>query len=1000
MLIFVNLAFLISILFWVSFSQKSDIIETSETSSQILFSILIIGFWFLLSIFLAINTITIIIKEEWWQLSEYWSPFSFPFVMFPYIFILILPPISAIYSYINIYPSFKRKWFLEEVDQNTYQYKDIILAINNISRSLGLSKQPKILCSRLKSISPRVFSTSPSKHYLILPSNLYEMLDSISKEVPDRYSDEIKKEIRDFVITHELSHIKNKDTLIMSWFIVFFKSMKYYSIFFIPIILFYLLFYDIVLFKTSYNLVAFSIPLLLLNIIFLILSNNTLIKRELLADARAVANIREDIFNNLIKQCVKYKGKLISILEALFINFRLAHLSYSLQKNIKRYQALPSLGFAQIKNIYLEKLGRLKYTSWLQKLLPVFNDFSDINKRINFMKRKTFIAEKRFLPEKETVIWMGIMLATFTLGCAIFIKTYEKSYLYLDKKINYSIEDLLINLNFEVLTVLSLIFVIPLRNSINIITSFASYLKKLIQRFFIIIISFLASGFILSCIFKVVDLFIVKRKFEINQKIIIYELILPIFKIVFSYIIVGLYIFPILFVIIILFSIVKKLSTESMPKVDKNFRDKLIGSMISVCLSLTIIYLILRFAFGEVFIEVLLMFIVLTGIFLMRTRGLFYDAEVFEDLNVFYIFNKQFKIDFICKSSIQRIIFSILLFSLFVLPFILILPTVIYPLGHYIFLYLKKYSELIDVHNAFILPLLLLIPLGLIYLLFGTKKGGKPEIYLSWLKNNLKITNLLGIKISTDLKKKILSEIENFKAKDGGFKSLQIYCLRSSKRSNLYSTYSASEILSIVNNLQEHISYSFIKERENTSGGFGFIPNTHSRLSATFFALEILNNLNKLETISIDRHVSWIFNHYYNFNFFSDHPELKPTLRGNYFALKSLKFLSAVSQIPNSDELAKSCEELWLKSKRTEEDTWYFVNCLEILNSLSQRVIENFKIFWLPLYRNIIMNTRIDKHHSKIFYYLSILKILQIKDELLHNQLKNDFLKTDFFKLK
>jgi len=322
------------VLGWFCLSQKRDIIDTSETSSQILFSIIIASFWISTSAFLAFNTLIIIINQQWWLYTNYWNPYSFPFIIFPYIIILLLPPVSAILSYFRIYSYFQKRKRLRKPNKNNDEIKDILLTVKEISSNIGLTKTPKLLYSDLDSTSPFVFSTSFSNIFLVLPSNFSHVINSVSERIPERPVDKIVKQIRDFIIVHELSHIKNKDVLMASWTYIFFNSMKYYSVFLLPINLFYVVFFDIVIFKTSYNLIIFSIPLIFLNLLFLLSSKIFFIKRELLADARVVANVKEDTILFLTEPIKGNYARNLSILEMLLRNFSAATFihDYTMQK--------------------------------------------------------------------------------------------------------------------------------------------------------------------------------------------------------------------------------------------------------------------------------------------------------------------------------------------------------------------------------------------------------------------------------------------------------------------------------------------------------------------------------------------------------------------------------------------------------------------------------------------------------------------------------------------
>ncbi|MCK4792614.1 MAG: M48 family metalloprotease [Desulfobacteraceae bacterium] len=108
---------------------------------------------------------------------------------------------------------------LKKIIRTSKDYEDveIVEKVHELSNTIGLSKAPTILFAEHKNRPPEIQAYPLiKKTFLILPSNLRQHIEkfiTIKAEIESiniRWK-EYYETIRDFVILHELSHIKNKD---------------------------------------------------------------------------------------------------------------------------------------------------------------------------------------------------------------------------------------------------------------------------------------------------------------------------------------------------------------------------------------------------------------------------------------------------------------------------------------------------------------------------------------------------------------------------------------------------------------------------------------------------------------------------------------------------------------------------------------------------------------------------------------------------------------------
>jgi len=241
---------------------KKDKIETSETSALILVALYIGSIYM---IFLIIYSI--------FQLNRFhYTGWSYQEIVISFVY--VLPAFFAVFNYLNMNRYFKKKFGLGDVQEDGE-----FVVISNMSKALGLKQVPDLLISLYENIPPFVFGKAGKKGYLAIPRNWKNILDTIS-EGNKVTADNLEK----LVLTHELSHIKNRDHIFMGWSHITLKTFNNWICLSLPVTIVYI-------FQTDQLSFRFTFGPLLVGIIYYfylhIITMSVSRKREYFADARA-----------------------------------------------------------------------------------------------------------------------------------------------------------------------------------------------------------------------------------------------------------------------------------------------------------------------------------------------------------------------------------------------------------------------------------------------------------------------------------------------------------------------------------------------------------------------------------------------------------------------------------------------------------------------------------------------------------------------------------------
>ena len=163
---------------------------------------------------------------------------------------------------------------------------------------------------------------------------------------------------------------------------------------------------------------------------------------------------------------------------------------------------------------------------------------------------------------------------------------------------------------------------------------------------------------------------------------------------------------------------------------------------------------------------------------------------------------------------------------------------------------------------------------------------------------------------------------------------------------------------------------------ECDAGGFGVWEGSLPRLSATYWALSILNMCSALDTVSQDKHAKWIASCHQPSHLYRSELSRRPPLEDTFFALRSLSFLRATDGV-DGDRCSGAIIQDWRVGRRDERRTYWCVKSLEALGRLESPVREELRDAWLLPQRVAAQSLRIDTCISWVSHYVGIVAALE-----------------------
>lgn len=899
-------------LFWFCFTRKRDVVETHETNARI---IGILAVCLLLCVWLIIYAF-VPLSNHGASNGGFWAlALKIPFT---------LPLILVLYSYFSLERSFKCRYHLEPLYFTKATDTEWPQLVNQMSKKLGLIRSPAVAMMPGGWRTPVVFGRSEKHAILALPLSLREMAESASGR-----KSQIADGLAQFILLHELAHIKNRDVVFASWLECFLRSFRYVA----GLLILYLLLEDLLRPNNS----GTRLTLVMLIVCYsslLLLANSFGRYRELLADARASLCLNKDLLSELLMP--KKNGGISPFESALVMCTVLSVFGPPSETDSK----------TNLLKIVARKLLQIFWVvpMFIQRAACVISvePPRGIKLRVAALKTHKYVDTQSALPTFSAAFWNGLvggLAFLFSILISIFLEAYagrSASSWHFAKAVDIAG----LWAGWGALFYVSYVYSLPLRNSTVIAIQASSYIKGLALRYCLGALA----GLFLFALLTVVSSTAWNQPFAYLGAIVISS---------------GFY--TIAFLLSCIFSSLLRL--EEAAALYRRKEALILFTLLPAGLCVLGVFAALAWWIGwfitllgiAIGLPISLLFLAtfsLQGHTVDRWVRIGFPIPVFRKLfdkwlfekNTFLISNLSIFVIHVAPSSVATLVLTKLLGRGWV-------------------------SKLgIPERQMLYLALLILLPvfcLGAYYigklpsrLLARTLRMG----YL--LSQSLRILGRKPLPEDSEKMQRILSFAES---KHGGFLNVAgklSVCMET--------TWTGLACLSALG-LQpeykaEHVTW--ILQCENEVGGFGVLPSLSSRLSATFYALSSLSTLGSLKAVDSEKHAIWIRKWQSQEGGFHGPYSDWEILTDTYFAVGSLQLLGKIESIDHKSYASWALND-WRRGSVTHERTYYLVNILVWLGQLSQeRAAEIERKYLLP-YAPVIAHLRIDKYPGLVFYYLS-----------------------------
>jgi hypothetical protein len=768
-----------------------------------------------------------------------------------------------------------------------------------------------------------VFGKSSKRTVLILPSGFMEKVESVSGQ-----EGEIADGLTEFILLHELAHIKNRDVVFTSWLHCFLRAFRYVVVFLFPCLV-----VDILLLPNDHASMMSIMVLIVSYSVLLMLANSFARFRELLADARASLCIERPLLSKLLEA---REEESISPFEAVVImwtvlsGFRPADRSFTKTSSLKTaVRAL--LGAFYAVQMYIERAFRVFAPGAVQ----------EIRSRIAALKSQKYVGAQASLPTFGTAFLNGLvgtLAFIFSLLLGIVLDPLGRLLGTLWQT-GRSGNILMLWAGWSALFYVSYMFSLPLRNSTLIGGNMRSYHKGLAARYFVAALA----GILLFAM-----LVIVVSDSRGQASAYIGAAVIPL----------GFY--SMAFLLSCVFSVLLFLA-DNLTQLYRRKEALFFFIFLPGWLCVLGLFLILAWRIGWF---ITLLGIVIGMIVSMLLLGIFplqgHPMDRWVKLSPF-VFRKLFDEWLFEKYTLGTVNFYLI--AIYGVPSVSAI------------LFLSQFCGQDDSLSSGssvkrLLYLALLITLFGLCLAYYFAKRYASRLLTAKLRIGHLLSESLRVLDATppaedrEKMRRVLSFAESRK---GGFS-----WTRGKRNVCMDTTWAGLACLSALGlepaYKSEHIKW--ILQCRNRDGGFGVLPGLSSRLSATFYALSSLSTLDSLETVDSERHAVWIKKWRTQEGGFHGPFSGWESLTDTYFAVGSLKLLGKVESIEH-EHCATWALNDWRKGTLTHERTYYLVNILVWLGQLSQeRAAEIERKYLLP-YAPVMAHLRIDKYPGLVFYYLS-----------------------------
>ena len=930
------------ILFVVAALKKGrDAVHVAEVNVRTIASIMLIVSTLIASLALGINIIIDLASNA---LSI--SVISLVIGIYVALVFLTLPAI-AVYAYLTIpsrfikelrcYRSIKNG-LMQELERLTY----------SLCLLLGLSKKPQILITDLPGTAPITFGRSRKSAYLVIPRHLDRMTNDVSNS-----SGIDARTLKEFIIMHELSHIRNGDMPLMSWRSIFMKPLAWWTLFSIG---------AFVLAMVNSKSIGLFLPFIWLG---LAISYLTLISisrhREYLADARASITLPSSAIIGLTRN-QNISSPFLSWIESLtawlsidalrLSSFRSMKLKAPLSYQTKRLSCLYSLNSYWID---VKKLCNRAFSSfsWRAEKSYVWryctSTHPSVSDRNSALRKSKFINEDVPLPSFESSIYSGAVTILLVLLLYTALLNLGRSggliMGFTDEEIKATgIYDTLFNIAALAIFFSGMVFLLHLRNSVTPIYRLPviHYLREFFLRYLLVSVTFV--------LFSSILLFIVPISSWGNLAQLLL-LVFPFYLILFGW-----------------FALISKIQQEwTFEQHEFNAFKMCVTLTLWVAIAGPIVFLLLQTIDADITSKTSIL-ILLSSILFSFVPYVVFRAKLIRTVDsisrLLFTYVKR-SLPFMNAAAlygyVRIAVFTITDTARFLIPFGIAC------------IIISNIFKLYGLDNTAIDQTLfwsIIAVFGILFLLLifrwmGISSSHSVANSPTLLYSFVNMLHLLGKNAPQAIKAKLTHVVDEFRGEDGGFKSAP-----ENARSSLQSTYAAVRVYKLSDRaLQDEANLiAYVQSHEKPEGGFSVLPETRPELSATYWALNTIYELH-LRITNLEAHKKWLFAHQGLYGGFSKTNNKKPTLQDTFYTLGSLRVLNALDDI-DREATGSWILEQWMKGPKSFDDTYYCVKSLEILSMLIAETATVINKMWVEPLFPAIVNLRPERNLDHLEKYV------------------------------
>lgn len=892
---------------------KTDIIEVRDLILKIALAIYVHIIFFLFSFFQIFRISASLNREE-------------PYLVAFFISVSIFPTLSIIFNYFNINRYLTKKFSLTKKAKFPIKEKEQLeIYVKRISEILNLKSTPKVLLSEQKNIPPFVFGKSSKKSFIAFPVNWDEILKRIS-----RGDEKVEKSIREFIITHELSHIKHRDHVFVSTSYSFLKSFKYWIIGMISLIIFYL---SVVSSEVPYSLYTIMQFGLVYYLISFFLTMSVSRNREFAADSRSSLVLSENELGLMFALMAEIKERKESYFEYMLDWFSIFP---KVKGNIVGISAsqVSSGNFVKEK---LKKIGNTRLRDRISKLVDYI-----LSTHPNGRDRQKKLQESRSDKPRydtvsmETAVWMGVIFA-FLKNTFLF---FPNELILENQSIKFNIESLVL---VFITLVTAMLFLFFLAGSPDNIPSFRSRIAYLTKRYLIIYVAFFLTTILLSFLIGLLrGIFIVANKEFMRWLLSQLEMTFVLF-------LASLFITNFF---VSVYSANIDIMTTSRIKVQKRY--VVLSVFATVILFLFAFFMLqLKLNLWSIFFGVLIGITAITSI---------YELCPLLNFESFLVWGfKDFSIKLDTRMS----------------PFASMFAGIVL-LGALTFILSTSVNDM-AVKNPEIFSYIIYALVGVVFIqiVISTKKKQRPSYldvtsYLSNINGYLYILKGLGrTQFLEDNGESIRKKIGSYILDDNSFT-----ISRSINLGSCFTSYCALCSLSYLGSDMDHKkSAEWFLSLENETGGFAPIAGLKSRLSCTYSALYILDKFKMLESVkNLKIHMEWVKSLQTGSGFFSSPLSKGPKVEQTYLALSSLLILGDLDGI-NKKACSDWLHQSWEEDSNDPLTIFYSIKGRELLGEPTEELKRKVRDDWLIPTSSYWKKLKIDKN---LLYFYNCFRVAEI----------------------